>query len=67
MRIVVLRLYVKCKMLKEALGEEHGQNLVEYAAVISVIMLGLTAAMSTLPNGINTATGSLSNSINSIW
>lgn len=64
MRSSLLRLYVKCKVLTLAVQEEHGQDLVEYAAVIALVVLGLTAGMTTLANGINTATGSLSNSIN---
>ena len=64
MRSPLLRLYVKCKMLTQAVQEEHGQDLVEYAAVIALVVLALTGGMSTLANGINTAMGSLGNSIN---
>jgi Flp pilus assembly pilin Flp len=51
-------------MLTQAVQEEHGQDLVEYAAVIALVVLALTGGMSTLANGINAAMGSLGNSIN---
>jgi Flp pilus assembly pilin Flp len=59
-----MRLYVKGQMLKNALKEEHGQDLVEYAAVIALVVLGITTGMSTLANGINTAMNSVSTKIN---
>ena len=51
-------------MLWNTLKEENGQDLVEYAAVISLVVLGITAGMSTLANGINTAMTSVSTKIN---
>jgi Flp pilus assembly pilin Flp len=64
MRNKIMRLYVKGQMLKNALKEEHGQDLVEYAAVIALVVLGITTGMSTLANGINTAMNSVSTKIN---
>ena len=64
MSSAVLRLYVKCKMLMEAVREDHGQDLVEYAAVISLVVLGITAGMSTLANGINDAMTAVGTKIN---
>lgn len=64
MRNKIMRLYVKGQMLKNALKEEHGQDLVEYAAVIALVVLGITAGMTTLANGINTAMNSVSTKIN---
>jgi Flp pilus assembly pilin Flp len=58
-----LKLYVKGKILIDVIKEEHGQDLVEYAAVISVVVLGLIAGMGTLANGINTAMVSVSTKI----
>ena len=48
-----------------ALKEEAGQDLVEYAAIITVIVLGLIVGMGTLANGINNAMTSVSARINS--
>ena len=64
MRNSILKLYVKGQMLWNTLKEENGQDLVEYAAVISLVVLGITAGMSTLANGINTAMTSVSTKIN---
>jgi Flp pilus assembly pilin Flp len=63
MRSIFLKLYVKGTILAEAIKEEHGQDLVEYAAVISVVVLGLIAGMGTLADGINTAMVSVSTKI----
>ena len=55
MRDSLLKLYVKAQVLKNALKDENGQDLVEYAAVIVLVVLALAGGMSTLANGINTA------------
>jgi len=55
MRNSLLKLYVKAQVLKNALKDEKGQDLVEYAAVIVLVVLALAGGMSTLANGINTA------------
>jgi Flp pilus assembly pilin Flp len=55
LRNVLLKLYVKRQALYSALKEEAGQDLVEYAAIITVIVLGLIVGMGTLANGINNA------------
>ncbi len=41
--------------LWQTLLDEKGQDLVEYAAVIVLVVLALAGGMSTLANGINTA------------
>ncbi len=64
MRNKIMQLYVKAQMLKNALKEEHGQDLVEYAAVISLVVLGITAGMTTLASGINNAMNAVSTKIN---
>ena len=51
----LLKLYVKAQVLKNALKDENGQDLVEYAAVIVLVVLALAGGMSTLASGINTA------------
>ena len=64
MRNTFLKLYVKSQIVWNSLKEENGQDLVEYAAVISLVVLGITAGMTTLANGINTAMGAVSTRIN---
>jgi len=64
MRTRILKLYVKGKMFVEVMKEEHGQDLVEYAAVISLVVLGITAGMTTLAGGINNAMTAVSTRIN---
>jgi Flp pilus assembly pilin Flp len=64
MREKYLRIYLKGKLLLDVIKEEHGQDLVEYAAVISLVVLGITAGMGTLANGINTAMTTVSGRIN---
>jgi Flp pilus assembly pilin Flp len=64
MNRICLRLSVASRELLRAVKEEHGQDLVEYAAVISLVVLGITAGMTTLANGINTAMTSVAGLIN---
>jgi Flp pilus assembly pilin Flp len=63
MRNAFLNLYVKAKVMVDTLKNENGQDLVEYAAVIALVVLAATAGMQTLANGINSAMGSLSTQI----
>jgi Flp pilus assembly pilin Flp len=60
----MLKLYVQAKMVRQALKEEAGQDLVEYALVIAVVCLGIISGMGTLANGINTAMSTLSGKLN---
>jgi pilus assembly protein Flp/PilA len=56
MRDDVLRLYVKIQSLKNALLEnQSGQDLIEYALVVSLIALAATAGMTTVATNIGTA------------
>jgi pilus assembly protein Flp/PilA len=64
MRDTFLKLYLKGKLMLDVIKDEHGQDLVEYAAVISLVVLGLTAGMNTLANGINNAMNGVSAKIN---
>lgn len=66
MKALSLRLFVKGQVLLACLKEENGQDLVEYAAVISLVVLGITAGMTTLANGINDAMSSVSSRINNV-
>ena len=59
----ILKLSVRSKILIDFIKEEHGQDLVEYAAVISLVVLGLTAGMGTLANGINDAMTAVSGKV----
>ena len=56
MKNTFLKLYVKMQILKDAMiRDESGQDLVEYALVVSLIALGATASMSTLATSFSTA------------
>jgi Flp pilus assembly pilin Flp len=66
MRDTFLKLYVKGKMLVDVIKEEHGQDLVEYAAVITLVVLALAGGMGTLANGINGAMTTVSGKINNM-
>ena len=59
-----LNLYSKCYVLWNTLKDEKGQDLVEYAAVIVLVVLALTGGMSTLANGINNAMTSVGGLVN---
>ena len=63
MRNSLLKLYVKAQVLKNALKDENGQDLVEYAAVIVLVVLALAGGMSSLASGINSAMGAVSTKI----
>jgi pilus assembly protein Flp/PilA len=55
MKDTLLKLYVKAQMLREALKDENGQDLVEYGLVLVLVCLAATAGMNTLASGINVA------------
>ena len=51
-----LKLYVKMQGLKGALmNDQRGQDLIEYALVVSLIALAATAGMSAVATSISTA------------
>jgi Flp pilus assembly pilin Flp len=60
MRNTILKIYVNAQTLWSTLKEDHGQDLVEYAAVIALVVLALTGGMNTLATGINGAMTGLS-------
>ncbi len=64
MKNTVLKWYVNSQMIREALKDEKGQDLVEYALVIAVICLGIVSGMGTLANGINNAMTTVSGKLN---
>ena len=66
MRDSLLKLYVKAQVLKNALKDEKGQDLVEYAAVIVLVVLALAGGMSTLASGINGAMTGVSRKVSDL-
>ncbi len=55
MRNMLLKLYLKARMLRE----DSGQDLVEYALVVALIALAATAGMTGLATQINNAFSAL--------
>jgi pilus assembly protein Flp/PilA len=56
MRNNLLKLYMRMQNLKDAvIGNQSGQDLIEYALVVSLIALAATAGMSTVATKISTA------------
>ena len=51
----MFKMYVRGQTIWRLVRDEGGQDLVEYAAVVVIVVLGLTAAMRTLASSINTA------------
>ena len=66
MRNILLKLYAQGCELRNALKDDNGQDLVEYAAVIVLVVLALTGGMNTLAQGINNAMTSVGTQINTI-
>jgi Flp pilus assembly pilin Flp len=66
MRNLFLKLYTKGQMILNAVKDEQGQDLVEYAAVIVLVVLALTGGMTTLANSINNAMTNVGTKINSV-
>ena len=64
MQNLILKLYVKAQAVGQAVKEENGQDLVEYALLIAVVCLGIISGMNTLANGINAAMTTLSTNLN---
>jgi pilus assembly protein Flp/PilA len=55
MRNTLLKLYVKAQIMRDALKDENGQDLIEYALVVSLIAFAAVAGMNTLATDINAA------------
>jgi Flp pilus assembly pilin Flp len=60
----ILKLFTRAQTIWKLAKDEHGQDLVEYAAVIVIVVLGLTAGMRTLASAINNAMTNVGNYIN---
>jgi pilus assembly protein Flp/PilA len=56
----------KGRLLLQTLLEENGQDLVEYAAVVVIVVLGLVTGMSTLAGAINNAMTNVGTYLNAI-
>jgi pilus assembly protein Flp/PilA len=54
MKDLAIRVYVKMQALREAMKDESGQDMVEYAIVMGLIALGATVAMKGLATSIGT-------------
>jgi pilus assembly protein Flp/PilA len=61
----VLRFYVKIHALKDALRDEDGQDLVEYALVVGLIAMGAVAAMNGFATTIETGFTSIGGKLTS--
>jgi pilus assembly protein Flp/PilA len=55
MKNTILKIYTKAQMLANALKNEEGQDLVEYALVVSLIAFAAVAGMRVLATDINQA------------
>ena len=64
MQDLFLKLHAQAQVIRQALKDENGQDLVEYALVIAVVCLGIISGMNTLANGISTAMSTLSSNLN---
>jgi pilus assembly protein Flp/PilA len=56
----------KGRLVLQTLLLENGQDLVEYAAVIVIVVLAVTAGMHTLANAINNAMTNVGTYINNL-
>jgi pilus assembly protein Flp/PilA len=61
-----IRRFFKSRLVLQTLLQENGQDLVEYAAVIVIVVLGVTAGMHTLANAINNAMSNVGSYISSV-
>ena len=55
MQDLALYMFVKVQALRQALKDESGQDLVEYALIVALIALAAVVGMSGLANKINAA------------
>ena len=63
MKDMLMKLYIEAQLMRDALKNEEGQDLIEYALVIALIALGATTGMKSLAGSINTAFGNLGTSL----
>lgn len=63
MNDLILKLYMRAQSLRDALNNEEGQDLIEYALVVSLIAFAAVTTMSTLANNINAAFSSIGSKV----
>lgn len=63
MKHLPLKIYVKLQSCRDTLMDESGQDLIEYALVVSLIALAATAGMSTVATKISTAFTNIGNKL----
>ena len=59
MRDMIVKLYVQAQVFENLFKNEEGQDLIEYALVVSLIAFAAIAGMQTLATGINGAFSNL--------
>jgi len=64
MQKLSVKIYMNLQRVKEALSDECGQDMVEYAIVMGLIALGATTAMKGLATLIGTAFTNVGNTVN---
>ena len=65
MNDLLVKLSVKLDLLKDAIKNEEGQDLIEYALIVALIAFAATAGMSSLASGINTAFSNIGTTLTS--
>jgi pilus assembly protein Flp/PilA len=65
MKDLAVRVYVKIQALKDALKDESGQDMVEYAIVMGLIAMGATVAMKALATTIGAGFTSIGTKVTS--
>jgi pilus assembly protein Flp/PilA len=65
MKDFAIRVYVRMQALKDAMKDESGQDMVEYAIVMGLIAMGATVAMKGLATTIGTGFTSIGTKVTS--
>ena len=65
MKDLTLYMFVKMQAIRQALKDESGQDLVEYALIVALIALAAVLGMSTLASNINAAFGKVGSKLSS--
>ncbi len=60
---MVQKLMCSLAQWKKFVGQEHGQDLIEYALVVALIAFAATAGMQSVATSINTAFGNIGTKI----
>ena len=66
MRNAFLKLYIKAQSLRDSLKDENGQDLVEYALVIAVVVLAMVGGATTMAGTINSAFANLGTKVQNL-